>query len=525
MLAAAGRHTVHALAVLVVAYATALCAARLLGLLPDVFTPLSLLGVPAVAALYGAARAWGRTDLRAAARCADRALGTDDLFLTAVLIDDAPGAYHPLVRRKAAARAGEIRARAAVPFAWAQGAGRSVAALTLLWLAVVLVPQLDPFGRQEAAAAAAEQRDALEQTRTATAVRRARLRTAPEPQGVSAEVDQALEALRSTFRSMEPGDGEANRERLRERQQELGRLWRAAQAQRLREGAGDRLARQDFGASSQRRNAWQQSLREGNTEALRKELQALQELARRAATEGDAAARRSADRELKQRLADLAAFAAQDLRSAPLGAALERALDQLRMGRMPELSEEALEALQESLELAQMEMDRTQQQLDDQAALEEALRALQLAQQCNNVRPLDGAGAGQCQGMGDYASLYESLMQQRAGTGQGAGQGMRGPGTGEGGEAPEDDAAESDFRSEKARSALRAGKILMQWQTGESAERGAATRDVAAEVRAVEQGVHEAIAQEQIPPGYHAGIQGYFDALKETADAPAPTTP
>ena len=34
----------------------------------------------------------------------------------------------------------------------------------------------------------------------------------------------------------------------------------------------------------------------------------------------------------------------------------------------------------------------------------------------------------------------------------------------------------------------------------------------------IKQGVSEAITQEQIPPGYHDGIRGYFDTIDEQTE-------
>jgi hypothetical protein len=38
-------------------------------------------------------------------------------------------------------------------------------------------------------------------------------------------------------------------------------------------------------------------------------------------------------------------------------------------------------------------------------------------------------------------------------------------------------------------------------------------------VRDVKQGLSEAILREEIPPGYHEGIKGYFDSIEETPPA------
>ena len=81
--------------------------------------------------------------------------------------------------------------------------------------------------------------------------------------------------------------------------------------------------------------------------------------------------------------------------------------------------------------------------------------------------------------MDEYQEFYEQMLAQQGqgqGQGQGRGQGMKGPGTGEGGEAPEDPTKKNNFKSERSKTALHAGRILMKWETKETAEKGAVAR-------------------------------------------------
>jgi hypothetical protein len=123
---------------------------------------------------------------------------------------------------------------------------------------------------------------------------------------------------------------------------------------------------------------------------------------------------------------------------------------------------------------------------------------------------LDGEACKECAGMGDYCALYAKLLAQQGGIGPGMGPL---PGRGAGGKAPEDYSLASAFRPEKTETTLTTGKMLLEWKTsevGESGPRAEAFRDG---IQKVKQGVSEAIVSEQIPPGYHATIQKYFDAL------------
>ena len=93
---------------------------------------------------------------------------------------------------------------------------------------------------------------------------------------------------------------------------------------------------------------------------------------------------------------------------------------------------------------------------------------------------------------------------------------------GRGGQAPEDDTLETEYKSELSRSAMTAGKMLMQWKTKGLGRRGRAREDFLRSVREVKQGVSEAIRREQVPPGYHDAIRKYFDSIKEERhDEPA----
>ena len=63
--------------------------------------------------------------------------------------------------------------------------------------------------------------------------------------------------------------------------------------------------------------------------------------------------------------------------------------------------------------------------------------------------------------------------------------------------------------------------IRDRWKVNEVGPTGARAKEYRDALRQVKQGVSEAIANEQVPPGYHDTIQKYFDTLPEQA-APAP---
>ena len=98
---------------------------------------------------------------------------------------------------------------------------------------------------------------------------------------------------------------------------------------------------------------------------------------------------------------------------------------------------------------------------------------------------------------------------------------MRGAGVGVGGLAPEDASLETDYKSQKSRSALTAGKILLSLKTRGVSDPGEARVEYADYVGQVKQGVSEAILHEEVPPAYHDSVRKYFDTM-EASDAGGP---
>lgn len=94
---------------------------------------------------------------------------------------------------------------------------------------------------------------------------------------------------------------------------------------------------------------------------------------------------------------------------------------------------------------------------------------------------------------------------------------MKSRGQGEGGLAPENADEKTKFKGSRARSALRAGKMLLQWKRKGEAPAGEVTEAYRLLMRDVKQGVSEAILRERIPPGYQNAIQRYFDSLEKEA--------
>ena len=485
-------------------YALVFLASRLLGLIPDLFEPTTLMSIPAVALLF-ALLLHHRPTVVEAARKVDGRHGTKDLFLTVALLEHSGGQYKPLVARDAESQAQAIAPTSVVPYRVWRRSCHIAGLLASLLLAVLYLQQFDPFGRVEAADQAVRQQQQLAESREETRVRAARLRREDDKSRES-EVDHAIEDLKATFKKMRPPRKKENFAALSQNQKVLGRI----NAKKLKELLAKAAASQEFGGADKGKlQEWKRELQQGSGNSLRKEMDKMQAALEALKKAKDPVERAAIKKELKKSLRDLEQFASESVNSDSLSAALKRAMQQLEMSNVMGLSQEALEALSESLDLTNLELQEIAQSVEDLKRLEEALKALQMAKCLNEQGELDGECCGDCKSLADYAELFANMMGNQPDMGAG----MRGPGIGEGGEAPEDDSLESDFKPERSPVALQAGKILLSLKTKGLTDSGDAKKDYRRLVSEVKQGVSEAILEERIPPGYHEGIKKYFDTI------------
>lgn len=503
------------------AYAVLLCASRLLSLLPNVFTPVTLLAPPTLALILATVFSRGVTRVQAA-RIVDTHAGSKDLFLTSVVIDDAIGEYKPLVIEEAERRAPDIHVSRVSPFRWAPRALVLALAMGALAAGVVFLPVFDPFGRQEERQRLLSRAQQLTESRKATDLRVAMLQKDSRDTRLSKDVQGALDDLKKTLDQAKPEAKEINRAALNKHQKELADLWRKDSEQKLKDAFDRTPAQQQFGAVTPKAGEWKQELLKGETKALNRELEALKELAQKVAEAPDNAEKEKMRDELRQRMKDIADFMAKDANNMPAAQAMNRALEQLAMGARKPMDKEAMEALKQTLKLTELELAALAQNARDLQALEEGLKAAQLAKRLNDDGQLGQAQGGDKPGdLEGYAAAYAKMLAEGKLEGEGEGGGMGGPGRGRGGTAPENETASSDFKSEQSRSALQAGKVLMEWKTQEMAEAGQAREVYLDRIEKVKQGVNEAILKEQVPPGYHQAISQYFNNLPTNA----PTNP
>jgi hypothetical protein len=484
------------------------CLARLLSLIPAGVMFIGL-GALAAAPVLFALLATRRPQARQAARLIDERMGSKELFLTAALIEQSPADFQAIVVEQAEKRAGDVEPARVVPFQWQRGVRDVVGSLALIAVAVLFLPQLDPFKQQEQRDKFAKQREQLEQTKKATATRAEQIKEGDNRE--SEAVKKALAALETTFKQARPLEKEANLQRLAEQQKQLGELWRQA-ANQQRNDAFEKGAQQFGAVNPQRAQQWRDELKKGDVSAIQKELQAMREEMKKLAGMPDSAEKRAAQEQLAQRLNSLADGMKQAANSPQMQAALQRAMQQLDLAKLGNLSKEGLQAAQESLNLSEQELQQLAQSMKDLQNLEDGLKNLQMAKQLAGQCKLDGEGCKDCNGMGDYAALYDKLLNNKTGSGPGMGPN---PGQGSGGKASENDDAETAFKPEKSPTQLAGGKMLLQWKVDEVGPTGARAEDYRDAVRQVKQGVSEAIANEQVPPGYHQAIQKYFDTLSD----------
>ncbi|MGD1000621.1 MAG: hypothetical protein ABSA67_07970 [Candidatus Brocadiia bacterium] len=503
------------LLILAALYAVLLCCARLLAILPNRFTPVTLLAplvlAPVLALIFSR-----RPSAAEAARLVDARMGTKDLFLTALLIEPALGEFKPLVLREAEERAGSIRAAEVAPLRWKRGFRNLALAMAALTAGVLFLPQLDPFGREQARQRVLNRQKQLEESRKEVALRSALLKRQPLDAELSKEVGQQLAELKTAFNAMKPPDKQANLAVLNLEQKNLTDLWRQAGERKLKEAFDRTPPAQQFGGGPPKLAEWKEQLERGDARKLNKELEELKDLAQKLAEMPQNDDADKLREQMKERMTALADFMARDLNSLPANAALNRALDQLAEAGAAGLSADALKGLQESLKLTELEVASLAQNIRDLKALEEALRALQLAKRLNDAGELDGEAGKALQGMEDYAALYAELLERAQEVGMGTeGEGLAASAR------PEDDSVKSDFKSEQSRSALTAGKILLQWKTQGMSDVGSTEENYKEKVSEVKQGVSEAILQEQVPPGYHEAIRKYFETVGEDVAKPS----
>ena len=567
-LAAFGRVWLAAMAGLGIVCLVSLLIRRVGGLGPEWLTVEVLAGVPVLAALLAVVRS-GRPSVLAAAREIDRRCGTSDLFLTLAQLDAAAGGYQPLIARQAELRAVEIAPSAVVSWNWRRPMLRLFGGFGVLMLALLFLPQLDPFGAVDTATAAVAVRRDLQESRRETAIRAAEISARQESETVSGEIEQTLSELAAELRQLRADRSSASLKSLEVRQREIESRWRDARSvEEMARLLEQSQATQFFGPADKRTREWTQELAKGQTESLDEAFDTLHQSLEKLASTTDAAEQQQLDLQARQALAELQRFAGSQLRSRPIEAALKRATSQLDAARHdPGLLSEAAEAARESLELAETELQNVARNAEQLASLEQALNAIQSAKQLGQQNPQRASDENEStvqEFVEQYAQLQGEKKDQRQTSEQSgrdqtqrsqgqpgeeqpgqsqqvsasgaelppdsskqAGQGSvkdastlspdgtPGNGPGNANLPPENELAKTGFRNARETADIDASRRLMLLRQQGLAESGESSQEYRELVKALQKRVSTAIEVEEIPPGYVAGIRSYFDSLEQ----------
>lgn len=497
-------------------YGLALLVSRLLALLPGWFSLLTL-AIFAACTLVPAWIFYPRSKITDAARLADAKLGTHDLFLTASLIEHSLGAYQELVVKEAESRAAKVIPNKIAPFTWQRDIFTLCAALAILGVAVKVLPQCDPFGLHQQQRQLAQQREHEREISKATQARAALLEQKRSGED-SDLVKKAVANLEKVFQNAKPNDKNGTMSRLNEQQKIFGQLWKQASEEKLKNALNIPPASQNFGLTDPAKSEQMRTdLQKGDVSSANRELEELKKKAEELASAKDPVEREKLRQELMDRLQSLKDTMDQQLGSQALDSDMQRALEQLAMSNTPELSNQSLKDLSDSLTLSQKELSELANEMSDMKNIEDALKALQLAKTLDGMQPLDGQDFGKLGDLEAYAGFCEGKCNSLC---EEPGIGM-GPGHGYGPRPYGDDNAASNFKPEKAPSMLQPGKLLMQWKTREVSDAGPAREEYLQAVQDVRQQASEAVVEEQIPPGYQAAIKKYFDTLPNESSANA----
>ncbi len=502
-----------------------------------------LLAVPAASFVFGLlfARMPGLVE---SARKVDSVCDTNDLYLTVTRIAQTAGQYQPLVTRDAEDKATKIdpvKVLSLDPTENPRCGRRFGSALLLACLAVAayFLPSLDPFGKQLIAKEQQKVIEAIQESKKATEIRKQALKEKDSDAKVSEDVEKALDKLAKDLKAMKKAEPVPNEKKLNENQKIIGEQFRNTN-NALKDLKKNLDAAQQFGSEhTEEFRKLLAGLEQGKPEEMLKKMDSMKEELERLMKETDPLKKSEMAQQLKKKMDDMAKMAGKKAGSKGMQAALERALDQLqKAGDKPNMSTEALDAAKESMELAKMELKELAQSARDLEQLEKALENIANAKKLNSEEQLDGEMAADATTMEDYQQLYDQIMGQMAGEGKegqgegdgpgegeggdGDGDGLGGQGIGKGGKAPEDDAAKTKFQTEKTKTAIKKGKILLSMKTKDAPNSDA--KDMEAKYQAIitdiKQGTDEAIEKEQAPPGYHEGIKKYFDTLERVQSRP-----
>lgn len=519
-------------------FASVLITLRVLNVIEDPFKWWMVLLVPAAGLLLAGIFHRGINTIQAA-HLADEHAKTKDLFLTVTSLSTSTGDYQAAVQDEANRKAPMVSPKSIVPFSPGSKLTQVIVTLLVLMAGVLWLPQFDVLGKEEVRQKHVQRKKRLEETRKAIVKRSERLKKQDLAAEHSKQVEAKIKALQQALKRMNPKDPKGNLQKLADQKQRIQESW---QQKKLAQALKNNPANQRFGNTTEQQKQWAKQMNNGQSQSLEKKMQDIKKKAEELAQTTDDKQREKLQKDIKQSIQEMTDYAMKQDGGQQLAESLQQALQQLDMSKMSDVSQEAAKAVKDAMNLSEQELQKMAQGVRDMQKLQEALKTIQQAQQCNNQQPLDGSACSSCNSMADYQKLYQQMMQQangrvqgqspspsmskstnpgQGGMNQGKGKGgMRGLGKGQGGIAPEDDSITTQFQAEKDKTKLNAGKILLTWKTKGMAPSGQAVKDYQQSLDTIRQDAAQAIESEQIPAGDQEVIKKYFDTIEQANDAP-----
>jgi len=168
----------------------------------------------------------------------------------------------------------------------------------------------------------------------------ARTRVATE-----AKRDTAVANLEKAFQEAKPNDKAGTLARLNEQQKILGQLWKQTSEEKLKNGMNLPPPSQSFGlADPAKAQQLRNDLQKGDVSSANKELEQLKQKAEELAKTQDPVEREKLKQELMDRLQNLKDTLDQQMNSQALDSDLQRAMEQLALSNVPELSGESAQS-------------------------------------------------------------------------------------------------------------------------------------------------------------------------------------
>jgi len=204
-----------------------------------------------------------------------------------------------------------------------------------------------------------------------------------------------------------------------------------------------------------------------------------------------------------------------------------------KAGKMGEgMSKMAKGMSQEGLQQEGQEgMDELSKELSDAEVLKEDMQNLDAAleQAKSQLAELGDCLGGNCNKPGDKDGKGKSGGWKPGESAGKKGSGSGGPGQSSGGASPEAQAADFEYKKEKAQVDTQGGPIIGTRLVYGSQMKGEATAEFASAVKASSKEAAEAMDSMQIPREYHDAVKHYFGTLQEKVKkdtlAPAATVP